>query len=199
MLDPIRSTSTYRDVAEIVEAQGAYRATRAYRTALERAARGKPVCRNFVALRSPALVEGYFRRTAELCRSLARHGLRRLAEHARAAHAFCDLRIRRPWVELAESDIGIAIGASGEVYRFASGKHRTAAAQALGLRAIPVEVRMVHAEWLRSVMAASGLPPIAALLRGIGALDRGRPSPADWAAGTAVEPAGLPEMAAAFS
>jgi hypothetical protein len=176
LLDPIGASRTYRDVAEVAAARD-YRETQAYRTALERAGGPKPVCRNFVALRSPALVEGYFRQVAELCQSLRRLGLRRRDSFGCSFAALRNFRVRRPWVELAESDVGIAIGSDGELYRFASGKHRTAAAQALGLAAIPVEVRMVHADWLRREMAATGLPPAHALLAGIRAFDIGRRSP----------------------
>lgn len=170
LIDPLDDASTYRDAQEVVAAGLDYRRTRAYRTALERAAEGRPVERNFVALATPALVERYFARLAALVRSISEAGIVRRAEYRRMAHLFGDLRVRMPWVELAESDVGIAVGADGAIYRFAPGKHRTAIAQALGLATMPVEVRLVHADWLARQMEGSGLAPVPALIHGIGQL-----------------------------
>jgi hypothetical protein len=93
--------------------------------------------------------------------------VRRRAEYPHIAKVFHKWNIRLPWVELMEADIGLAIGPGGETYHFGSGKHRIAAAQALGLKTVPVEVRMVHALWLERQIARSGLPPVEALLAGI--------------------------------
>lgn len=168
LLRNVWSSSTYKEVAEIVRADLDYKATGAYRAALERAGGPKPVSRNFVALSSPDLVESYFRQTAELCRSIRDRGfLRRAEQGRRIGDTLKNPRVRLPWVELGESEVGIAIGAGGEIYRFASGKHRTAVAQALGLASIPVEIRMVHATWLERQVAESGLRPVEAMLRGV--------------------------------
>jgi hypothetical protein len=172
LLDPVGEASTYRDTREIVAAGFEYQRTEAYRRALARAEAGAPLSRNFVALDTPTLVEHYFRRTAELARSIQQRGVVRRTQYRRIAHVFGDPRLRPPWVEVVESDIGVAIAASGELLRFGPGKHRTAIAQALGLPSVPVEVRMVHADWLRRRMTANGLGPVDALLDGIAELAR---------------------------
>jgi hypothetical protein len=167
LLHLLRRSSTHREVMEVVEAAFDYRSTNGYRRALERAGTERPVKRNFVALSSPAKVEAYFRQTTDMCRSIQRRGLLRRADYGFKLGSIRRPSIRLPWVELGELDIGIAVGAAGEVYRFASGKHRTPAAQALGLRSIPVEVRMVHADWLGRIIKETGLPPSEALLSGL--------------------------------
>jgi hypothetical protein len=163
-------------VGQIVEMGFDYRRTRAYRVAMERTRSGNPVERNFVALKTPELVETYYRLTAKLCRSIEQRGVLRRADCRKAANLFRHPRVRLPWIELMEADIGVAIGPSGELHRFASGKHRTAAAQFLGLRSVPVEVRMVHERWLRRQVAESGLLPVDALMRGIGRLSKHEPA-----------------------
>lgn len=167
LLHLLRRSSTHREVMEIVRADFDYGSTSGYRRALERAGTERPVKRNFVALSTPTKVEAYFRQTTDMCRSIQRHGLLRRADYGLKLGSIRRPSIRLPWIELGELDIGIAIGPSGEVYRFASGKHRTPAAQALGLRSIPVEVRMVHAEWLARLVTETGLPATEALLSGI--------------------------------
>jgi hypothetical protein len=166
LLRTIRHSSTYREVAEIIKFGFDYRQAQAYREALERASGSRPKKRNFVALNTPKRVEQYYRQTAETCRSIAERGVVRRIDYGRR---FADSRpwIRLPWIELGELDVGVAIGAKGEIYRFASGKHRTAAAQALGLKSMPVEIRMVHADWLKQRIAESGSTPIDALLNGV--------------------------------
>jgi hypothetical protein len=172
LLHLLRRSSTHKEVREIVEAGFEYKSTEGYRRALERAGTARPVKRNFVALSTPAKVEAYFRHTAEMCRSIERHGMLRRADYGLKRASFGRPSIRLPWVELGELDIGVAIGSSGEIYRFASGKHRTPAAQALGLKSMPVEVRLVHADWLRRKMEETGLPATEALLAGIGEIGR---------------------------
>lgn len=178
LLSRVRSSSTYREVAEIVEAGLDYRRTRAYRAALERAGGPQPVNRNFVALSSPERVEAYFRKTAELCRSIREHGIERRSNRGgNMPGGPASWGVRLPWVELGEVDIGVAIGVGGEILRFASGKHRTAAAQSLGLASMPVEVRLVHADWLRRMMENRRSSPVEALIEGVRALDLGRAPP----------------------
>ena len=170
LLRPIARSSTHREVEEIVRAGFDYRLTASYNRALERAAGANPVKRNFVALSSPAKVEAYFRQTADLCRSIGESGMLRRSDYGPRLASLASLPVRLPWIEFGEVDIGVAVGAAGEVYRFASGKHRTAAAQALRITSMPVEIRMVHADWLARQMDETGLAPVVALRRGIQAL-----------------------------
>jgi hypothetical protein len=172
LLEPLSASSTHREVAEIVATGYDYRRTRAYASALRHAAAGDPIRRNFVALRTAALVESYFRLTTELCRSIRDQGVMRRSACPGLFNVVCHPRVRLPWVELTESEIGVAVDAQGQIYRFGSGKHRTAAAQAIGLRTMPVEIRMVHISWLRRQIADSGLPPVEALLNGLRGLTR---------------------------
>jgi hypothetical protein len=174
LLRRLDRSTTHREVAEVVEAGFHYRETPSYVKALDRARGPKPMQRNFVRLSSPDKVEAYFRQTADMCRSIGELGLMRRSDYGRRLSSFARPSVRLPWVEFGELDIGVAIGSGGELYRFASGKHRTAAAQALKLTSIPVEIRMVHAEWLARHIG-SGLTPLAALRKGIEGLAQAKP------------------------
>lgn len=174
LLRALERSSTHREVAEIVEAGFDYRKTPSYARALDRAAGARPIKRNFVTMSSPARVEAYFRQTAEMCRSIHRFGLLRRRDYGWRLASFANPSVRLPWIEFGETEVGVAVGATGDLYRFASGKHRTAAALALGLASIPVEVRLVHAEWLIGRMAETGLSPLEALRRGLERLPRTR-------------------------
>ena len=93
LLDPLHEASTYRDVREVVEAEGDYRRTQAYQHAVERAKTGQPISRNFMVLKTPQLVEGYFRQMAELVRSIRQTGIVRRTEYRRFSHVFANARI----------------------------------------------------------------------------------------------------------
>ena len=173
LLRVLRRSSSHREVTEIVAAGFDYRQTPSYRKSLDRASGDNPVKRNHVVLSSPGKVEAYFRQTAELCRSIGESGLSRRSDYGPRLASLASPSVRLPWIEFGEVDIGVAIGAAGEVYRFASGKHRTAAAQVLRIKSMPVEIRMVHADWLVRLMEDTGLAPAAALRRGIETLGRG--------------------------
>ena len=175
LLRRLSRSTTHREVAEVVEAGFRYRETPSYATALDRARGPKPMRRNFVQLSSPAKVEAYFRQTAAMCQSIEEIGLLRRSDYGRRFQSFARPSVRLPWVEFGELDIGVAIGAGGELYRFASGKHRTAAAQALKLSSIPVEIRLVHADWLARHME-TGLTPLAGLRKGIETLEQAKPA-----------------------
>ncbi len=179
LLRRLDRSSTHREVTEIVQAGLDYRATSSYRRALDRARGPKPMRRNFVLLSTPDKVEAYFRQTADMCRSIQDVGVVRRSEYRRRTASAARSMVRLPWIEFGEVDIGVAIGARGEIYRFASGKHRTAAAQALKLSSMPVEIRLVHCDWLATQMAESGLAPVAALRHGIErlALSNAHPAP----------------------
>lgn len=171
MLHPISGSSTHRDVQEVIGAGLDYRNTEAYRRALAKAGGTNPVRRNFVALKSPQLVDRYFRQVVDLCQSITKNGISRRADFRHTSTAFKNPAVRLPWVELVEADIGMAIGPSGELYHFGSGKHRIAAAQAMRLSVVPAEVRLVHFAWLQHQMVTTRLPPTEALLHGIRSLD----------------------------
>ena len=174
LLRRLDRSTTHREVAEVVKAGLQYRETHSYAKALDRARGPKPIRRNFVRLSSPDKVEAYFRQTADMCRSIEEFGLMRRSDYGRRLSSFARPSVRLPWVEFGELDIGVAIGAGGELYRFASGKHRTAAAQALKLASIPVEIRLVHAEWLARRME-TGLTPLAGLRKGTETLAQAKP------------------------
>lgn len=167
LLTAIGGSSTHREVVEVVAAGFDYRATPSYHRALARALGPKPVRRNFVVLSSPAKVESYFRQTAELCQSVHEHGVVSRGDYGWRLASPGTGSVRLPWIELGELDIGVAVGPAGELYRFASGKHRTAVAQALKLKSIPVEIRLVHLDWLARQMAETGLSPADALVEGV--------------------------------
>jgi hypothetical protein len=167
LLRSLDRSSTHREVAEIVEAGLDYRTTRSYAKALDRLENNDPVKRNFVALSTPAKVEAYFRQTADMCRSVQAFGILPRRDYGWRLASFAHPSVRLPWIEFGEAEIGLAVGKNGELYRFASGKHRTAAAKALGLTSMPAEIRLVNAHWLARQIADSGLSPARALRYGI--------------------------------
>lgn len=167
LLRPLGRCSTHREVVEIVEAGLDYRKTRSYAKARDRLERGNPVRRNFVALSTPAKLETYFRQTADMCRSVQEFGIVPRREYGWRLASFARPSVRLPWIEFGEAEIGLAIGADGDLYSFASGKHRTAAAMALGLSVMPAEIRLVNAHWLARQMAESGLSPVQGLRYGV--------------------------------
>jgi hypothetical protein len=172
MLQPISASATHRDVQEVIRVGFDYQRTGAYRYALKKAGGSHPVRRNFVALKTPELVDRYFRHVVELCQSIRERGVARRAAFRQTAKAFKNLAVRLPWVELTEGDIGVAIGPGGALHHFGSGKHRLAAAQALSLESVPVEVRLVHVAWLQRQIDTGGQAPLSALLRGVQSLDQ---------------------------
>lgn len=163
-LAPVEHCRVYVEMQELVAADLDWRATPSYRRAKKAAQQGRPVYRSGRPLADPEALKAYFRRCADLIRSLRSHGL--LDRRAQAALAFDrpSHRGARPAAkEWAERDVGVAINADGGLVRHLGGRHRWAAVRALGLPLAPVEIRLVHLAWLERAAAETGLPPSRAL------------------------------------
>jgi hypothetical protein len=77
---------------------------------------------------------------------------------------------------MTESEIGLAVGADGALFRIGPGHHRMSIARRLGLARVPAELRLFHVKWLRQIMREDGLGPLAALRHGIARLALHPPS-----------------------
>lgn len=176
-LAPVDRSPIHIEMYELVASGGDFRATKIYRHYVRGLKRRKRM-RNGARLRTVEDVEAYLQYCLALIESAHTHGVMR----RRDAGAFHRLRLQhrntRPaGLDLAERDIGVAITAEGELVRHLGGKHRTAVAQALNLPSLPVEVRLVHVDWLTRQMRVTGLPAHKALPHGIVALrERFRPA-----------------------
>ncbi|WBV42700.1 hypothetical protein [Pseudoroseomonas cervicalis] len=157
------------EMAALCDPSAALQESEIYRYMLRRAAAGTPERRNGVALSSPALIDAYFTHYAALRDRLRAEGYRpRAALPREAGHA-----LRGAAAARREAEVGVAIGPGGEMLRLLGGRHRTALAQLLGLPAMPVRVRLVHAHWLAAQMRRTGLPPHLALPTGLAQLAGG--------------------------
>jgi hypothetical protein len=166
-LQPVHASPIHREVWQVIRADLDFRATPAYQRFLAAAATAEPMSRNGVVLRTRERIDGYFQYCVDLIGSVRAHGILPRSNGAAGPTHFKRPSIRPFSVDYAERDIGIAIDADGELIRHLGGKHRTAIAQALRLKSIPVEVRLVHVAWLAAQMEASGLPAHLALLKGL--------------------------------
>ena len=55
----------------------------------------------------------------------------------------------------ADEEVGIAIGADGELLHFRKGHHRMALAKQLGIPRLDIELHLVHSDWLRNLLGVS--------------------------------------------
>ena len=173
---PIDSAPAHREMTELVAAGPEFRDSGAYRRLVRAVEAGRFIRRNGTELKRIDDVEAYYRYCRDLIKSMRKRGVVRHTEHG----SFHRLRIkhrnaRSLALDAAERDIGVAISEDGQLMRHLGGKHRTAIAQALGLPAIPVEVRLVHIRWLARQMTSTGLPAHQALREGLRALTMTEP------------------------
>lgn len=173
-LSPLEDSPIHREMVEVVQANLAFRDTRAYQRLMHKAAKGTPRTRNGIPLASAEQVEAYFAYCIDLISSIRQHGILSRMELSRLRSAARKHRGARPlMVDRSERDIGVAIGAAGELVRNLGGKHRTAIAQALMLTDLPVEVQLVHVRWLERHMVDTGLPAHHALRAGLASMAAG--------------------------
>lgn len=178
-LKPIETLQVDEEVRDVIAHGDDFRATESYRRMLEQIAAGRATTRSLIALDSTALVDAYFGDLVNLIASIRHKGIVR-----RPTRGLADLRsvapslsIARPLlVEMAESDIGLAVGADGALFRIGPGHHRMSIARRLGLARVPAELQLFHVKWLRQIMREEGLGPLAALRHGIARLALHSPS-----------------------
>lgn len=146
-----QQTSVYREAEELWQSKLDFRRTEAYACYLRHCAEGRPMRRNKVFLDSQKSIDGYFEAFVGLFHSIAEHGLLRRADlRQRTLNAPVGVGPRRWRSEVVERDPGIALDATGEVYRLPGAQHRTAIGLVLGLPTMPVEVRLIHGDFLRN-------------------------------------------------
>lgn len=154
LLLPFNRHQISREAGELKAAELRFRDTRSYAAYRRRAELGKPMVRNRLVLDTAAAVDAYFEGFVALFESIRTHGLQRRAEFA--GNRGWRVGQRRWLAELGEQDIGVALAADGRLVKLPGGQHRFAIARALGLDAVPVQLRMLHVGALQG-LSAEGL------------------------------------------
>lgn len=148
---PMTRHQVSREAAELLEQDLRYRDTAVYRSYRQRAETLRPMVRNRVLLDSAEQIDAYFERFVALFQSIRENGVVRRS--ARRPMALPGGGARSWWTELGEQDIGVAIDATGQLWKLPGGQHRFAIARALGLSEVPVQVRMLHVDVLQGQCA----------------------------------------------
>lgn len=164
-----RDRPIYQEMQEILTHDGPLRNLKSYRDCVAQMSEGRPRTSNGVALDRIEKIDLYFQSNRKLLDSIRAHGvMRRPAFDTVRAEAYETSPVRTLHSEVIERDVGIGIGANGEIYRVCQGLHRTAAAVLLGVPVMPVQLRLIHLGFLRRMMREDGSGIIAAVRRCIG-------------------------------
>lgn len=161
---PLKETPVHGEMLEICRTRNDFRTTSRYRWVAKQIEQGHSVARSGIRLDTLAKLDGYFLYYLGLVESIERDGMlprRRLGLGHRTGQTH--RATRTIWRDLIERDIGVAVDADGGLLRHTCGRHRLAAAIGLGLERIPVEVRMVHVDWLSAQARRLDMTPARAL------------------------------------
>ncbi len=162
----------FKEMHDLLRLGPKFRESPLHTAMLTKAEKGNPVVRNDITLDTPALVDAYFERYLALFDSVRRHGILRVSSNRRLILRDMASGLRNWWQGLREVDIGVAVGADGGMYRLQNAQHRCAIAILLKLPRVPVEVRLVHRDWLRRALEQHpGLPPAQAVVAALGSLN----------------------------
>lgn len=156
-LNPIAKTPVYIEAMQLHAAGLDYKSTPAYENYLKRLERGIAPTRNKAALDTREKINLYFERFISLFNSIQTHGLVSIEQARRIATTLNSSSAIRSWrTNFGESNLGIAIGPTGEVVALPGGQHRLAIAIAMQLPRIPVELRLIHTAYLPDPTIISG-------------------------------------------
>ena len=170
MTRDIEATPLHREIVELFANELDIEKCPSYGKLIERLETNGPFTRNYIRLASADDVKAYFQHYVALIDSVRRQGLVRSSRlgGGHEPSGFGGLRSR--YHDMIETDAGVAVDRDGRLHRFRGGFHRTAVAKCLELERMPVAVKLVHAGWLRGVIAETGLPPHEAVVAGIRSL-----------------------------
>jgi len=153
---PLADNAIVCEARELRAAGMAFRNTASYRDYVKRMQAGRAIRRNRVCLDRVEKIDRYFAQFVALFESIQALGVRPHRELGGRAARFKAIAPGRRWLaEFFERDIGVAVGPGGELYKLPGGQHRMAIALALDLPVVPVQVRLVHQDWLAPLMANS--------------------------------------------
>lgn len=165
LLFPFSEGRIYREMGELIAAGADFRDLAVFAELVRKAEEGKPERRNAVYLRTVPMIESYFIRYLGLVEAIRSHGLLRIRELRGGSLKGGGIRL--PISDWTEADIGVGIDAQGGLVRLPDAQHRSAIAVHLDLPSVPVELRMIHMDWLRRTMEEfPGLTPMQSLLAG---------------------------------
>jgi len=170
LLRDIATSSLNREIVELLAHDLNIEDCPVYHHMVARLSVEGPFVRNYIRLARPEDVQVYLQHYADLIESVREQGLLRKSQRTGVRERGTVGGLRSRYHQLIETDVGVAVDRDGRLHRFRGGFHRTAIAKGLGLDRMPVAVKLVHAAWLRGVMAKTGLPPHRAVIAGIEAL-----------------------------
>ena len=145
LLAPISQSLLDDEINQLFANQMIWAETSAYHRLYQRLREQGAFRHNNVSMESLRDIDRYFERYVRLAESISQYGYKSRNE-LQQSHGKGMKRLW--WLEVGEQEVGIAIGPAGEVWRFGGGYHRTAIARNLGLESMPVQIRLVHGEWL---------------------------------------------------
>lgn len=167
LVQPISESPLDREVRELIVAKGSPRQTESFASLMARLRHEGAFEHNGVALASERDIERYLVYHAALIDSIRANGVVRRADLAALGTRHARPGSNGRLLESVETDAGVAIGPAGRLFRYRGGFHRTAAARELGLKSMPVQVKLVHVTWLRRTVRELGLAPHEALAEGL--------------------------------
>lgn len=149
LLSSIDASPVMREARQLYAASFDFRQIPLYSHYMRRMELQRPVLRSHILLDNQEVIDAYFSRYVELFHSIETKGLqhRQLNDCTRVQRAGLT-RWGQYLAEWNEREIGVAINADGSFIRLPGGQHRTAIATVLGLPVLPVQVRLVHADWM---------------------------------------------------
>jgi hypothetical protein len=183
LLAPTTNYAVMREAIQIYRAKFQYQRSKVYERLKALAQEDKAVWRNQIELNNQKRIDDYFERFVALFRSIQAHGVLPVNSlKGPLADKFQPSASRKRKTEWGERDIGVAIGPDGQLVLLPGGKHRLAVATVLKIPRIPVQVRMVHVDWLRQLPRNDDQSWVEAIVEGINGIRR-HYAPADEAEG----------------
>lgn len=149
ILFEIEKTPVFRELNELIKCDFDYKNTKLYARYVENIQNNIPSKKQHRVLDSKEAINSYFKKFIDLYDSIKTRGFL-------PAHHFVDFK---------NKEIGIAILQDGTIVKMIGAQHRVAIAKVLKIQSIPVEIRMIHKDYLNVICAKYSLNYSDAILK----------------------------------
>jgi len=168
IIEPLTASKLHTEAYEVYKFRLNFLEIPTYQRLCKMIKKNHQVLHNYCLLKNEEDLKSYFEHYLAVLESIERHGLVRQNKFSPSELGWKRKKARTYWHE----DIGVAVGHDGELYRFRGGTHRFVFARCLGIKWIPVTVKIIHINWLKHVMDVTRLSPHDAIVNGISLLSK---------------------------
>ena len=146
----ISKSIVYKELLDLKNVNMDYKSSKHYLSYVQRMNKNNPTTKQHKILNTYQAIDSYFERFINLYNSIKEKGVLKADNFKK---------------EKENKAIGIAVNSNGEILKLPGAQHRVVISKILNLEKIPVEIRLIHKEYIEKIMNLYNLNYDGAILK----------------------------------